>query len=108
MKFLIVISTLAASIAAAPLATAEPLPRVPFTRSLSNIVPLAFGMSVPEAAVALGVPLAYVRGRPGDEMLAAARPDIGYFDRNARLFLQFRHGRLTGWNGDWTRNWMWE
>lgn len=91
-----------------PLANAEPRPRVPFTRSLSNIVPLAFGMSAGEAAVALGAPLAYVSGRPGNEVLAAARPDPGYFNRDARLFLQFRHGRLTGWKGDWGRNWMWE
>jgi hypothetical protein len=32
----------------------------------------------------------------------------GFFDRGDRLFLQFRHNRLTGWKGDWGRNWMWQ
>ncbi len=89
-------------------AIAEPRPRVPFTQSLSNTTPLVFGMSVAEAAGALGVPLDYVSGRPGNEVLAAARPSSGYFPRGARLFLQFRAGRLSGWKGDWERNWMWE
>lgn len=89
-------------------AIAEPKPRVPFTQSLSNTTPLTFGMSVAEAANALGVPLDYVSGLPGNEVLAAARPSSGYFPRDARLFLQFRAGRLSGWKGDWERNWMWE
>ena len=87
---------------------AEPKPRVPFTQSLSNTTPLVFGMSVAEAASALGVPLDYVSGLPGNEVLGAARPSSGYFPRHARLFLQFRAGRLSGWKGDWERNWMWE
>jgi hypothetical protein len=89
-------------------AIAEPKPRVPFTQSLSNTTPLTFGMSVAEAASALGVPLDYVSGLPGNEVLAAARPSSGYVPRDARLFLQFRAGRLSGWKGDWERNWMWE
>jgi hypothetical protein len=82
--------------------------RVPFTQSLSNTTPLVFGMNVAEAATALGVPLDYVSGAPGNEVLAAARPSPVYHQRDARLFLQFRDGRLTGWKGDWGRNWMWE
>ena len=89
-------------------AVADPLSRMPFTQSLSNTIPLTFGMSAAEAASALGVPLAHVSGTPGNELLAAARPSSGYFDREARLFLQFRGGRLSGWKGDWGRNWMWE
>jgi hypothetical protein len=89
-------------------ASAEPKQRVPFTQSLSNTIPLSFGMTADEAAAALGVPLAFVSGRPGNEVLAAARPSSGYFSRDARLFLQFRNSRLTGWKGDWGRNWMWE
>jgi hypothetical protein len=89
-------------------ASAEPRQRVPFTQSLSNTIPLTFGMTAGEAAAALGVPLASVSGRPGNEVLAAARPSGGYFNRDARLFLQFRNSRLTGWKGDWGRNWMWE
>ena len=87
---------------------AEPLRPAPFTRTLSNTVPLTFGMNAVEAATALGAPLVYVRGRPGNETFAAERPSPVYRDRDARLFLQFCNGRLTGWKGDWGRNWMWQ
>ena len=89
-------------------AVAEPMQRVPFTQSLSNTTPLVFGMNVQEATNALGVQLEYVSGTAGNEMLAARRPSPVYHQRDARLFLQFRAGRLTGWKGDWARNWMWE
>jgi len=89
-------------------AAAEPPRRVPFVQSLSNNIPLVFGMSAEEAASALGVPLEHVSGKPGNEILAAARPSPIYMNRDARLFLQFRGGRLSGWKGDWGRNWMWE
>lgn len=82
---------------------------LPFTATLSNNTPLAFGMTAADAASALHVPLTYVSGRPGNEIYLAFR-DIGgsgFFPRRDRLFLQFRHGRLTGWKGDWGRNWMW-
>ena len=65
--------------------------------------PLAFGMSADEVSVALGVPLAYVRGRPGEELLLAM-PNVkgsALTIRSDALYLQFRHGRLTGWKGDW-------
>lgn len=92
-----------------PAATrAEPLARAPFTRTLSNTTPLVFGMNEMEATAALGVPLVHVRGRPGNELFAAERPSPTYLNREARLFLQFRNGRLTGWKGDWGRNWMWQ
>jgi hypothetical protein len=100
--------TFAASLVQTAPALAEPQPRVPFTESLSNTTPLVFGMSMVEAAAALGVPLDYVSGPPGNEMMAAARPSPVYMQRDARLFLQFHAGRLTGWKGDWGRNWMWE
>jgi hypothetical protein len=86
-----------------------PDPR-PFTATLSNNVPLVFGMSADEAAFALGVPLNYVRGIPGDEIFLAFR-DIGgsgLFPNRHRLYLQFRKGRLAGWKGDWGKNWMWQ
>ena len=54
------------------------------------------------------MPLEYVSGRPGNEVLAAVRPSPVYVNREARLFLQFRAGRLSGWKGDWGRNWMWD
>ena len=99
---------IALSFAAISAAAAEPPQRVPFIQSLSNNIPLRFGMRAEEAAGALGVPLQYVSGRPGNEMLAAVRPSPVYVNREARLFLQFRAGRLSGWKGDWGRNWMWD
>ena len=88
---------------------AQAPPRVPFTATLSNTTPLAFGMTVEQTAAALNAPLKYIRGKPGDEVFAAPRPaSAGYFFRNDQLFLQFRSGRLTGWKGDWGKNWMWE
>lgn len=81
----------------------------PFVATLSNTTPLVFGMTADHAARALGVPLAYLRGRSGHETYLAIR-DIdsgGVFQQQDRLFLQFRRGRLAGWKGDWGRNWMW-
>jgi hypothetical protein len=66
-------------------------------------IPLAFGMTPDQAAQALGVRLHYVRGRPGDELLAAL-PDVKgatLAKRSDALYLQFRNGRLSGWKGDW-------
>lgn len=101
---LLVAATMTASVAI----RAEPLAHAPFTRTLSNTTPLVFGMNEMEATAALGVPLVYLRGRPGNETFAAERPNPTYLNREARLFLQFRNGRLTGWKGDWGRNWMWQ
>jgi hypothetical protein len=80
-----------------------------FTATLSNTTPLAFGMDAEDAARALGMPLNYISGRPGDEIFLVFRPigGSGFFNRRDRLYLQFRHGRLAGWKGDWGRNWMW-
>lgn len=68
-----------------------------------NGVPLSFGMSPDEASEALGVPLYYVHGRRGNELLAAI-PNVkgsALSSRSDALYLQFRKGRLTGWKGDW-------
>jgi hypothetical protein len=83
---------------------------VPFTATLSNNTPLAFGMGAEDATRALGTPLNYVSGRPGDEIFLAFRTvgGSGFFPRNDRLYLQFRKGRLTGWKGDWGSRWMWQ
>ena len=82
----------------------------PFTATLSNNTPLAFGMDQEDATRALGSPLSYISGRPGEEILLAIRHvgGSGFFPRNDRLYLQFRHGRLTGWKGDWGSRWMWQ
>ena len=97
-------------------AAAQQLPPIggpyppPFTETLSNNTPLAFGMDAAEAAHALGTPLNYVRGRPGEEIFLAFRNigGSGLFYKKDRLFLQFRKGRLAGWKGDWGHNWMWQ
>jgi hypothetical protein len=82
----------------------------PFTATLSNNTPLAFGMDVEEVSLALGMPLNYISGRPGDEIYLAFRNigGSGLFLHKHRLFLQFRHGKLAGWKGDWGHNWMWQ
>ncbi len=81
-----------------------------FAATLSNTTPLAFGMDAEDAARALGMPLNYIGGRPGDEiyLVFRTRGGTGFFNRRDRLYLQFRHGRLAGWKGDWGRNWMWQ
>jgi hypothetical protein len=100
---------LVAQIWVAP-ARAGQRPRQPFTATLSNNTPLAIGMSADDAAAALGSPLGYISGRPGDEILVAVRTNggSGFFPRKDRLYLQFRKSRLAGWKGDWGHNWMWQ
>ena len=103
-------------VAAVTQANAQALPPIggpyppPFTATLSNNTPLFFGMGAEEAATALGVPLNYVSGRPGDEIFLAFRNigGSGLFLKKDRLYLQFRKGRLAGWKGDWGHNWMWQ
>jgi len=65
--------------------------------------PLTFGMSIDDASAALGVPLSYVRGHAGNELLLAL-PNVkgsALTIRSDGLYLQFRRGRLSGWKGDW-------
>jgi hypothetical protein len=66
-------------------------------------IPLMFGMTPDQASQALGVQLFYVRGRPGDELLVALPNVKGatLASRSDGLYLQFRHGHLSGWKGDW-------
>jgi hypothetical protein len=94
---------------AQPFTTATPF-GPPFTATLSNNTPLAFGMDVEDATQALGTPLTYVKGPPGDEVYLAFRRNGGnvLLYRKDRLYLQFRNGRLAGWKGDWGHNWMWQ
>ena len=65
--------------------------------------PLMFGMSADQASAALGVPLFYVSGRRGDELLLALPNVKGatLASRSDGLYLQFRRGKLSGWKGDW-------
>jgi hypothetical protein len=107
-----IIAVIALALVATPVyAQQQRPPHLPFTATLSNNTPLAFGMTVEETAAALNAPLTYIRGTPGNEVFAAPRPaSAGWFApfRNDQLFLQFRNGRLAGWKGDWGKNWMWE
>jgi hypothetical protein len=66
-------------------------------------IPISFGMTPEQASVALGVQLLYVRGAPGDELLVALPNVKGatLASRSDGLYLQFRHGLLSGWKGDW-------
>jgi hypothetical protein len=66
-------------------------------------IPLTFGLTPEQVSVALGVPLQYVGGPPGEEMLLALPNVKGatLSKRSDGLYLQFRHGRLSGWKGDW-------
>lgn len=66
-------------------------------------IALTFGMTPEQVSQALGVPLLYVRGRPGNELLLAL-PNVrgaALASRSDGLYLQFRRGRLSGWKGDW-------
>jgi hypothetical protein len=110
----ILISVVSAAVMALTPASAQrlvPFDAAPtFTATLSNTTPLAFGMDAEDAARALGMPLNYISGKPGDEVFLVFRPigGSGFFNRRDRLYLQFRRGRLAGWKGDWGRNWMWQ
>jgi hypothetical protein len=86
------------------------LHRPPFTATLSNDTPLAFGMDVSETSRALRQPLRHVSGRPGEEIYLALRNlgGSGLIPHHDRLFLKFRKGRLTGWKEDYGKNWMWQ
>lgn len=99
---------LAASVVLSSSAMAQDNARPPFTATLSNTTPLAFGMDAESVAAALGSPLAYVSGSPGNETFAVIRMvnGDGFLFRKDPLYLQFRHGRLTGWKGDWSRGWL--
>ena len=86
------------------------LRRLPFTATLSNNTPLAFGMDVSETSRALQQPLRHVSGRSGEEIYLAFRDlgGSGLIPHHDRLFLKFRRGRLTGWKEDYGENWMWQ
>lgn len=82
----------------------------PFVARLSNLTPLAFGMNLDDTSRALGQPLQYVSGRPGNAIYLAFRNlgGSGLINHHDRLFLQFRGGRLAGWKEDYGENWMWQ
>ena len=69
----------------------------------SNVAPLAFGMTVEEAGIALGVPLFHYASDNGSEIFVAygQTGTRGAHTIASALALQFRDGRLTGWKKDW-------
>jgi len=76
----------------------------------SNALPLAFGMTPEVAAAALEGPLARVSGGRDSDIYYAEGISIatGFIIREReRLWLQFRHRRLTGWKYDWDRPIAW-
>jgi hypothetical protein len=99
----------ASSAEAEPLLTHPGAERLPFTATLSNLTPLAFGMDVGDTTRALAQPLIYLNGSPGNETFLALRNlgGSGLVPQHHRLFLKFRRGRLTGWKEDYGTNWMW-
>ena len=115
MRGLVAALLLVTSGAAVEAAGTRQEPRVaprdaPFTATLSNSIPLTFGMDAEDVSRALGQPLSYISGRAGDEIYLAIRNvrGSGLLAHRDRLFLQFRKGRLTGWKADWGHNWMWQ
>ena len=114
MMFSTLVFSLTAVSGSCPPALAQQLSHgpqnLPFTATLSNNAPLAFGMDEEDAARALGTPLNYVSGLRGNEIYLTLRNNggSGFFNRQDRPYLQFRKGRLTGWKGDWGRNGMWQ
>jgi hypothetical protein len=76
----------------------------------SNALPLTFGMTPEAAGAALLTPLARVSGRRDSEMYYTERTALatGFIvHERQRLWLQFRHRRLTGWKYDWDRPIAW-
>ncbi|MCO5131990.1 MAG: hypothetical protein M9932_15745 [Xanthobacteraceae bacterium] len=90
-------------------ARAEVPARPRFVATLSNHWPLAFGMNPAEVADALRTALVYAGGGRHNEIYRAERTINGslFFPRRDQLYLQFRHGRLTGWKGDWNLDATW-
>ena len=76
----------------------------------SNALPLAYGMTPEVTAAALESPLARLSGHQGSEIYYTERTTLTTAfvlrDRQ-RLWLQFRHRRLTGWKYDWDRPSAW-
>ena len=71
--------------------------------------PLVFGMTPQEVEQIVQAPLIYLSGRPGSERYLVQRLSTvpGIYPVDARLVLQFRRGRLTGWRRDWQMRPFW-
>jgi hypothetical protein len=69
---------------------------------LPDTLPLALGMTPEDAATALGVGIVRV-SEQSDSVIYTTDRDAAVpgYPVGERLFLQFRHGTLTGWKYDW-------
>ena len=101
-RSIVVMSVFIGALSATAPALAAPFGRAdaPFVATLSNHAPLEFGLTVEQAAWRLQTPLIYVAGQPGQEIFLATVTGGHFFPRTDAVFLQFRHGRLTGWKVD--------
>jgi hypothetical protein len=75
----------------------------------SNARPLEFGMNPEAAAAALNTKLIPLAGRNGSQVYYAEVPSSipGFTNYQDQIWLEFRRGRLTGWNNDWQRRSLW-
>lgn len=94
---------LAILFAALVIALGVPIGATRAQQRVTDGVPLTFGMTIDQASQSLGVPLNYVRGAPGNELLVALPNVRGSVlsRRSDGLYLQFGRGRLIAWKGDW-------
>jgi hypothetical protein len=71
--------------------------------------PLTFGMTKGEVVRLVEAPLIYLSGAPGSERYLVQRPASvpGFYAVDARIVLQFRRNRLTGWRRDWQMRPYW-
>lgn len=71
--------------------------------------PLVFGMTRADVERVVGAPLVYLSGARGSERFLVERPATvpGWYLSDARIVLQFRRGRLTGWRRDWQMRPYW-
>jgi hypothetical protein len=71
--------------------------------------PLAFGMTPQQVEQTVNAPLIYLSGHRGSERYMIQRMSTvpGFYPVDARIILQFRRGRLTGWRRDWQMRLYW-
>ena len=67
--------------------------------------PFAFGMTYQQVEQLVQAPLIYLSGPRGSERYFVQRMSTVPVD--ARIVLQFRRGRLTGWRRDWQMRPFW-
>lgn len=71
--------------------------------------PLLFGMTRDEVERRVQAPLVYLSGSRGSERYMVERMSTipGWYPVDARIILQFRRGKLTGWRRDWQMRPSW-